>query len=134
MKRKAERTMAKRSRWVVPGVGLLIGVAYLVANWIGGNPLLGMAMFAVMVLYVAVLLVGDRSEVVRVLRGQPPDERYRSFDLRATAFAGLVTILVLIGSFLLELSRGSDGQPYSALLAVAGISYLVGLLWLGYRS
>lgn len=129
-----EKALAKKSWWVVPGVVFLIGIAYLVANWIGGNISLGIVMLAVVVLYVAILLVGGRSEVVRVLRGQPPDERYRSFDLRASAFAGLVTILVLIGGFLFELSRGSDGQPYSALLAVAGVSYLVGILWLGYRS
>ena len=129
-----ERNEKKRSRWLVPGVALLIGVAYFVANWIGGNPSLGVAMLAIMVLYAAVLLLGGRSEVVRVLRGQPSDERYRSFDLRATAFAGVITILVLIGGFLLELSRGGDGQPYSALLAIAGVSYLAGLLWLRYRS
>ena len=129
-----ENNERKRSRWLVPGVALLIGVAYFVANWIGGNPSLGAAMLAIMVLYAVVLLLDGRSEVVRVLRGQPSDERYRSFDLRATAFAGVVTIVVLIGGFLFELSRGGDGQPYSLLCAVAGVSYLVGLLWLRYRS
>lgn len=126
--------MSKRPRWVVPGVALLIGLAYLLANWIGGNLMLGMVMFAVMALYATLLLAGGRSELVRVLRGQPPDERYRFFDLRATAFAGVVTMLILLGGFLFELSRGGDGQPYSALLAMAGVSYLVGLIWLGYRS
>lgn len=129
-----ENNERKRSGWLVPGVALLIGVAYFVANWIGGNPSLGVAMLGIMVLYAAVLALGGRSEVVRVLRGQPSDERYRSFDLRATVFSGVITILVLIGGFLLELSRGSDGQPYSALLAVAGVSYLVGLLWLRHHS
>lgn len=129
-----EKNERKRFRWLVPGVALLVGVAYFVANWIAGNPSLGAAMLAIMVLYAAVLLLGGRSEVVRVLRGQPSDERYSSFDLRATAFAGVVTIVVLIGGFLFELSQGSDGQPYFALLAVAGISYLAGLLWLRYRS
>ena len=129
-----ERMMTKRSRWIVPGLGLVIGIAYLIANWIGGNLVLGTVMFAVMVLYVAGLLVGGRSELVRVLRGQPSDERYQSFDLRATAYAGVLTILVLIGGFVYELAQGKDGQPYSLLCAVAGVSYLVALIWLRWRS
>lgn len=126
--------MNKRSKWIVPGLGLLIGVAYLIANWVGGNIVLGAAMFAIMVLYVAGLLVGGRSELVRVLRGQPSDERYQSFDLRATAYAGVVTILVLIGGFIYELAQGKDGQPYYLLGAVFGVSYLVALIWLRWRS
>lgn len=126
--------MTKRSRWFIPCAALLVGVAYLVANWIGGNPGLGAVMFAIMVLYAALLLAGGRSDLVRVLRGQPPDERYRSFDLRATSYAGLVTIAVLIGCFFFELLQGRDGQPYSLLGAVFAVSYLVGLILLRWRS
>lgn len=129
-----ETNKGKRSWWVVPGFALLIGVAYLIANWIGGNLVLGAGMFAIMVLYAVILLVGGRSETVRVLRGQPSDERSRLFDLRATAFAGVVIMLILIAGFLFELSQGGDGQPYSAVLAAGGVSYIAGLLWLGYRS
>lgn len=129
-----EKNEGKWYRWFVPGVALLGGVAYFVANWFGGNPSLGAVMLAIMVVYAGVLLLGGRFEIFRALRGQFDDERYRSFDLRATAFAGVVTIVVLIGGFLFELSRGGDGQPYSLLLAVSGISYLAGLLWLRYRS
>lgn len=129
-----EKDGSRRPRWVVPILALLGGGAYFLANWIAGNPGLGGAMFAIMAVYAALLLLGGRSDVVRVLRGQPADERYRSFDLRATACAGTVTILVMLGAFLYELAQGEDGQPYSLLCAVAGVSYVTSLLWLRWRS
>ena len=115
-------------------VALLGGAAMFVAAWIGGAPDLGAGMFGIMAAYAAVLLAAGRSEVVRVLRGQPPDERYRSFDLRATAFTGTVIIFAVIGGFLLELAKGEDLQPYSLLGMVGAASYLGSLLWLRWRS
>lgn len=120
--------------WAVPSVALLGGVAMFAAASVGGQPALGAGMFAIMAAYAALLLAAGRSEVVKVLRGQPSDERYRSFDLRATAFAGSVVILAVIGGFLFELARGGDPQPYSLLAAVGGVSYLMALLWLRWRS
>ena len=38
-------------RWAVPSVGLTIGVAYLIAAWVSGNPVLGLEMFAIMLLF-----------------------------------------------------------------------------------
>jgi hypothetical protein len=91
-------------------------------------------MFVIMAIYAGLLILGGRVEILRALRGQFDDERYRSFDLRATAYAGGVTVLVMIGGFLYELARGEDGQPYSLLCAVAGASYLASLIWLRWRS
>lgn len=122
------------SKWGVPLFALLGGGAMFAAASVGGNPGLGRAMFLIMVVYAALLLAGGRSEFVRSLRGQPVDERYQSLDLRATAYAGSATILVLIGGFLYELAQGQDGRPYSLLCALAGLSYFVSLLWLRWRS
>ena len=130
-----ERNETRRSKkWVVPGLALLIGGAYFLANWIGGNPAFGASLFVIMLVYAALLLLGGRFEIFRALRGQFDDERYRSFDLQATAYAGGVTILVLIGGFIYELAQGKDGQPYSLLCAVFGVSYLVALILLRWRS
>ena len=46
-------------------------------------------------------------------------------DLRATAYAGLVLIGVVIGAWLYEIASGEDGEPYSALGAIAGVAYIV---------
>lgn len=129
-----KKTEAGWTRWIVPAVALLGGAGYLVANWIGGNFTLGLAMFAVMAAYASLLLLGGRSELIRLLRGQPIDERYRAFDLRATAFAGGVVLVALLGGGLYEMARGEDGQPYAILTAIGGGSYIVALLWLRIRS
>lgn len=121
-------------KWAVPLLCLILGVAYLVAFWLGGNLGAGIGGLAVMVAYGALLLAGGRSETIRTLRGQPIDERWQMFDLRASAFAGTIVITVLIGGFLYEMARGQDGNPYSLLAAVAGISYIAALLWLRWRS
>lgn len=126
--------MMKTKAWMVPLLCLLIGVAFLVAFWIGGNPGSGVGALAVMVGYGVLLLVGGRSEIVRVLRGQPADERYRMFDLRASAITGTVTLTVLIGGLFYELAQGRDGNPYGLILAVAGVTYLVALSALRWRS
>ena len=127
-----QTTSAKR--WAVPLLCLLLGAAFLVAFWIAGNPGTGFGPFAVMVGYGVLLLVGGRSEIVRVLRGQPPDERYRMFDLRASAITGTVTLSVLIGGFFYELARGQDGNPYGLVLGIAGVTYVASLLVLRWRS
>lgn len=80
------------------------------------------------------LIVGGRSEAIRTFSGQPSDERWRSFDLRATAFAGLVTIFAIIGGFVYEIAQGHSGNPYTWLGAFAGLSYLAAFFWLQWRS
>lgn len=127
-------TTSTRSRWAVPLLCLLLGFAYLGAFWVAGNPGAGIGPFAIMVGYGVLLLAGGRSEILRTLRGQAPDERYRSFDLRASAITGTVTLSILVGGLFWELARGQDGNPYGLILGVAGVTYLASLFWLRWRS
>ncbi len=81
-----ETTMS--ARWGMPVFGLLMGVLLFAASAIGGQPVLGLGMFAVMAVYSAILLVfGGRSETIGVLGGRPADERLASFNILATAVA-----------------------------------------------
>jgi hypothetical protein len=120
--------------WAVPLVCVLLGLAFLTVFWISGNPGAGLGSLAVMVAYGLLLLLGGRSEIVRTLRGQAPDERYGMFDLRATAITGTVTLSVLAGGALYELARGQDPGPYVLIIAIAAVTYLASLLWLRWRS
>ena len=120
--------------WAVPLVCVLLGLAFLAVFWISGNPGAGLGSLAVMVGYGLLLLVGGRSEIVRTLRGQAPDERYGMFDLRATAITGTVTLSVLVGATLYELARGQDPSPYVTIIAIAAVTYLAALLWLRWCS
>ena len=120
--------------WAVPLVCVLLGLAFLAVFWISGNPGAGLGSLAVMVGYGLLLLLGGRSEIVRTLRGQAPDERYGMFDLRATAITGTVTLSVLVWGTLYQLAQGQDPGPYVLILAIAAVTYLASLLWLRWRS
>lgn len=111
-----------------------MGGVYLVAAWAGGNLELGVRMAGIVVAVSALLLAGGRSEVVRLLRGQPTDEMWKSFDARASLFASFILIVAMIGAFVYEIARGQDGQPYALLCFVGGVSYMAALIWFRLRS
>jgi hypothetical protein len=123
-----------RSKWFQPLFAVALGVLFLAALWIGGDPRTGLYSLAIMVGFGALILLGGRSETIRGLRGDGRDERFRQIDLAATAIAGIVVITVIIGAFLVEVARGEDGSPYAALGAVAGVAYLVAVVVLRWRG
>ena len=104
------------------------------AFWAGGELRAGVGAAVFMVVVAVLLLFGGRSEVVRVLRGQPTDEMWRSFNLRAIWFASEVLAVVVIGAFVYEIARGQDGQPYELLGFVFAVAYVAALLWLRWRG
>src|SRR4051794_16492695 len=119
-----------RSRWWPPAYALGLGVIVFVAFVLGGNAGDGAKAAGVLVLVAAVFALGTRSETLQGLGGPGRDERWAMIDLRATALAGLVTIVVVIGSWVWEIAHGRDGSPYGQIAAVGGVAYLlsVGLL------
>jgi hypothetical protein len=123
------------ARWAMPAFGLLLGAALFVASAIGGQPVLGLGMFAVMATYSAVLVVfGGRSETIGVLGGRPADERLASFNILATAVAGTVAIIVAIVGFLWAIAHGQSGNDFAVVAAAAGIAYIVALAWFRWRG
>jgi hypothetical protein len=131
-----ETTMHRvfRSRWWMPAFSVALGVAILVAAWAGGDAGFGVFGLGLMTALGAVFLFGGRSETLSGLGGPGRDERWQEIDLRATAGAGLVLICVVIGAFLWEIGHGRDGSPYSQLGAIAGITYVVAVAILRWRS
>ena len=128
-----ETTMS--AKWGVPAFALLLGVLFFAASTLGGQPLLGIGMFAVMAIYSLVLVAfGGRSETVAVLRGQPVDERFAGFSVVATAVAGIAAILVALGGFLWQIARGESGSEFVLVAAAAGLAYLAALVWLRMRG
>lgn len=119
--------------YAVPGLGVVIGLAYLAAAWAGGHPGTGAAMLAIMLVFSgAVLLASRRSETVRHLLDRR-DERITQIDLRATAFAGTVVIVALLAAFISALARDRSTSPYDWLCALAGGAYLLAVVALRIR-
>jgi hypothetical protein len=123
-----------KTKWFLPAFCVVLGLAVLTAQWIGGNAHGGLVSLALLSGFGVLILVGGRSETVRGLRGDGRDERFRMIDVRATAFAGTVLILVLSGTWLVELARGHDGSPYGELMAVGGVTYLAAIAFMRWRS
>ena len=124
-----------KSKWLVPGFSVGMGLVFLAVQWSNDDPGGGLVSLAIMVAFaLALIAFSGRSSVVEVMRNPRADERSAMLDLRATAFAGLVLILVVIGAVFYELARGHDPSPYSQLGAIAGVAYLVALIALQRRS
>ena len=121
--------------WWALLVSLALGGILWAASWIGGHPVAGLFSFLIMVAFGAIFVVGRRSESLRMMAaGRRADERWRSIDLRATAVSGLAVITVVIVAFLWEIAHGRSGQPFALLGAIAGLVYLIALVWLRWRS
>jgi hypothetical protein len=124
-----------RKRWFLPAFSLFLGVLLLVAFAIGGDVGDGAISFGVMALLAAVFAFGaSRSETIGGLGGPGRDERWAMIDLTATALAGIVLIVAVIGGFLYEVANGRDGSPYGQLGAIAGLAYILAVAFLRWRS
>jgi hypothetical protein len=123
-----------RSRWYMPAFSVFLGLLMLGAFAIGDNVGDGLFALGVMVLLAVGILVFGRNETVRGLSGPGRDERWAKIDITASALTGLVLITVIIGAFLVEVARGEDGQPWSQLGAVGGVTYIVAVALLRWRS
>ena len=129
----AATTRPRLTTAVVPALSVAVGIAYLVTAWVGGHPRLGLGMCAIMLVFAVGIVAARRhSETVRSLLDLR-DERIVSFDLKATAFTGLVMITAVGASVFVDLTRGRG--PHDAWIgAVAGLAYLVSLAWQRVRG
>ena len=124
-----------RTRWFMPSFALFLGLVMLGAFWIGDNLGAGVGAFGVMALLAALFYFGARrSETLAGIGGPARDERWERIDVHATALAGLVLVLVIIGAFLVEVAQGHDGSPYTQLGAIGGIAYIAAVAFLRWRS
>ena len=121
------------TRWAVPGVAVIAGLAYLVAGVLGDDLSFGVVGLAVMLAVGVVFVVAARwSETAAGLRDRT-DERINAIDRSASLTAGMTVLLVVLVMFVVEIARGEDGSPYSQLGAVGGVTYVVSLVWLRFR-
>lgn len=121
------------SRWVVPGVAVLIGVAYLVAGLASGDTAFGIGGLALMTGLAVVMAVAARfSETAKGLLDRR-DERINAIDRDASLVAGMTVLLAALVMFVVEVARGQDGSPYYQLAALGGVAYVLSLLWYRWR-
>jgi hypothetical protein len=123
-----------RSRYFMPLFSLFMGALVFAAFAVGGNVADGLYSIPLFVGLAALFFFARRSETIQGLGGPGRDERWALIDLSATAAAGAVLILVVIGCWLHEIANGRDGSPYGQLGAIAGLAYIVAVAYLKFRS
>lgn len=121
------------TRWAIPVVAAVAGVAYLVAGLAGGDVSFGVFGLVLMLgVAAAFMLLARRSETAAGLRDRT-DERINAIDRSASLVAGMTVLLAALLMFVVEIAQGKDGSPYYQLGALGGITYLLTLVWLRYR-
>lgn len=123
-----------RSRWWMPAFSVVLGLLILAASWIGDRLGDGLVGLGIMTAVGLLFLLGGRSDTLAGLGGPRRDERWQSIDLRATAAAGSVLVVAVIGGWLYELTQGRDGEPYVQLGALGGAAYVVAVAVLRLRG
>ena len=111
-----------RTRWFMPAFSLFLGRADARRVLDRRQPRPGRCLAAGVMAFVAALFYFGAPPLGDARRPRRPgrDERWERIDVHATALAGIVLVLVIIGAWLVEVAQGQDGSPYAQLGAVGG--------------
>ncbi len=114
-------------RWLVPLTPTALGAVILVASATHGHPISGLAWFAALAAIAALSAIAERLQTARRSGTHAEHEREAIINSRAMSVAGTVLVIALTGCIAFTLARGQSTSPYTPLLAVGGISYIVAL-------
>jgi uncharacterized membrane protein len=128
-------TNRRKINWLAVAAAPVGGIAMCVAAVASGRPGLGIACLAITFGFAAVLVILSRfTDIGATLGDDVHEERNVHIHQRAALYTLNILALFLIGGVVYELARGGDGDPYAALAAVGGVTYVVCLLVLNWRS
>jgi hypothetical protein len=122
------------SRRLVPALVAALAIPTFVAFWIGGNPRAGLIWGSLSIVFALVLVVGGRSDTIRLMRGEDDDERTFALEAQATTLTAVVLIVALAILFLVTAARGDSPLVYGLLLLLAETTHLGALAVLNRRS
>lgn len=121
--------------WATTATLAIGGGAITVASWIGGQHglAIGLAVFYAVGCVASYLWSRGHGDVPAIMR-LSGDERQKLIDIRATAFAGLVTLLFCLAGAVVDLARGGTGNPWALICGVGGASYALAVAVLVRRA
>ena len=90
-------TALHKTKWFLPLFSVALGLLFLGALWAGGEREAGIESLVIMSVLGLIFLLGGRSDLIRGLRGDGRDEYWQRIDVHATALAGNVLIVAIIG-------------------------------------
>jgi len=125
----------RKINWLAVAAAPIGGIAMCVAAVLSDRVWLGIACLAITFGFSAVLVIVSRfSDTGALLGDDVHEERNVHIHQRASIYTLNILALVIIGGGVYDLARGGDGTPYTALAAVAGVTYVICLLILNRRS
>ena len=122
------------SRRLVPLVPAALGGVILLAAATTGHVLNGLLSLAAFTAVCAIAAIAGRFEAARRGRCHVDDERDAITNARAMSIVGTVLVIAITGCTAFTLARGQSTTPYTPLLAVGGISYVVASLALRMKA
>ena len=131
---RADLIDQRRSRRLIPLVPAAPGAVILVATAMGGHILSGLVWFAVLSAIGPLTSLARRFEAERRGRRHDDDAREAIINTRAMSIVGTVLVVAITGCAAFTLARGESTNPYTALLAVGGISSAIAALALRYEE
>lgn len=120
--------------WLASLLVAAVAVPTFAAFWIGGRPGLGAVWAGVNVAFALVIVLGRRSDTIRLLSGVEDDERTRLLEYKAGTIMGFVLVAALVGLFYAAAIRGESGIVYGVLLLLAEATRLTALAVLNRKS
>jgi hypothetical protein len=124
----------RESWWWIPALVAGLAVPTFLAFWIGGDPRAGLIWGSLSILFALALVLGGRSDTIRLLRGEDDDERTIALELQATMWTTVALTVALAALFLVTAARGENPLVYGLLLLLAETTHLGALAVLNRRS
>lgn len=121
-------------RWLMPLLVAAVAVPTFVAFWLGGRPELGAAWAGASIVFALLLVLGGKSDTIRMLRGDADDERTFALEYQAMTITALVVLVALAGLFLAAGLRGESGVTYGVLLILAEVTHICALAALNRKG
>ena len=122
-------------RWLVPGLCVVSAAGYAAVFLANDRPLLAAVGAGVMLAYGLVLVVfSRRSEAVALLREDATDERRTMITTKAAATTLYALVVLAVVMLFVRLARGQDPGTWGVVCAVAGLVFIVSIVYESRRS
>jgi hypothetical protein len=122
-------------RWSVFVLAVVLAAGLSMVFGLHGDVLMAVIGPVLLVGYAVGLLVfARRSETAALLSDQRADERRKQIQLYAGAASFNVLVLVLVGGFVVQLARGQESGPFMWLGTIAGVAYIVAVVFFSRRG
>ena len=116
-------------------VALLAGAVLAAVSFANGEIVAGVISAAIMLAFVAFLLIGSRySDTIALLGDDVHEERHVHLHQRAALYSINIVAAVVVIAGIVDMARGGSGTPWVYIAALMAVTYAGSLLVLSRRG